>query len=291
MQYLQSLYQPSADEWLGIYSELRSQSYFPDVVAPRREMHLHPVLTSAQDLDPIDTDQQNYIGLHPAIANAQPLARSSSSSPAVRGKSRDFRGRMQELLFPSTTDTCSNVSIEERSPASVFLEDFDLQTASETQDRSTDPNSGADSSTDTTAISEYTDCSNKKDDCEEIEAFESEPQGSASTMQEMIDLVEHEIHALRTEDRQRNHRPRRSAARDKPEPEPAVVADARACIEAFEASPAYLAYQDDQESLLLDRVDKAARQRIFSFRRTAKWRQYVDDLVLVLRHDCLTRGY
>ena len=263
---------PSIQALEDLREPIRTSPYYPGVRAARREKVLHPVLTSAQNLDPIPESRELHVRLHPALANAQ-----SSVLP------QDKKGLVPHPLFgapnsrryPRVISSDANIDRKESSmytPPLMTMLIAEIDAEITALSSSSKPTVRRDhfNEQDLPILPKSHDKRRNEQDPTMLERTESIDRELSATSRRMRDM------------RQRGEHKKASAkvSINNFKELAATVASAR--IQAFLASAEYLAYQNDQKAICREPHRKDTRERVANFEKSPMWQKYVEDVSLVL---------
>ena len=252
---------------------IRTSPYYPGLRAPRTEKVLHPVLMSAQVLDPIPEHSELHVRLHPALANAKPSYSSQDAEdliPLPLFSSPDSRPYPRVLSTTIPSNDSKEPSMRSSPLLTMLIAEVDAEIAALSSSINPTVNRDRPAEQDIPMQPSSRDENGHEHD---------------SIMLGRTDTIDKELSATSRWMRNIQQRVSRKRATAKlsisnfKELE-ATVASAR--IQTFKASPEYLAYSSDQEAICRDTHRMDARERVADFEKSPMWQQYVDDVTLVL---------
>lgn len=264
---------PSVNSSDNFGESIRTYPYYPEVRVTRREQALHPILVSAQDLDPIPESRELHVRLHPALANAKSSAAPLDTKDMVP---LPLFGAPNSRRYPRIVSTSVSKSSSEGS--SMYTSPLMTMLIAEVD-------------SEITALSSNSkpimkkDRPTKRDIPTRPHLHQQDKHEQNQMTLQRTDTIDKELSATsrRMKDMQQRGERKRATAKasiSNFKELAATVASAR--IQTFKASPEYLAYKSDQQAICRDPGRKDIRERVANFEKTPLWQQYVEDVTLVL---------
>ncbi|CAF9932205.1 MAG: hypothetical protein HETSPECPRED_008297 [Heterodermia speciosa] len=270
-------------------SDMRTGPYFPTFKTPRREKILHPVLTTAYDLEPIARPEY-HIRIHPVLANAdlrsryladpevhvpRPLFTSSKS----RGSSSVVSSSYEGSKGKSRSSTIETSVVDSFTPSSspmakAIMDEIDAEIAIRMDNQGRPQR--------TSREAEAKDNNTEKSDGSEAQEMQmpevrglflkpksSTPETEASNQAQIPAASHHGMAKVSISNLKE-----------------LTVAEANARIQAFRASSDYQSYRREQKRIFDSprRANAAAKDRVAEFKKTPSWTRYTADVALILEH-------